>query len=297
MSLNIQKFDDFISNLDVKIPSFEEFTKIGDMTALFESKQNEFIRLNYERGPLLYALVSKFKPVNILEIGTSRGYSTLCMAWAMSDNNIPGKIFTIDPKSTKQISSNLIDDHIQNQPRYENISIEQIWKKISKDGWLEKISPINGYSGSVMSSKNFPKFDMGYIDGAHFYEAVKHDVYAFLKSSKSKFGILLDDYIDRKYYGVKKLVDEEISKVFDTTLIQTDREKHILNKDYLNDPVYGMCWVHNISDEKHTDFIQKNSINDAIEKYVKYEERIQFRQKINKKLPFLKNIKFSFWKN
>ena len=297
MSLNIQKFDDFISNLDVKIPSFEEFTKIGDMTALFESKQNEFIRLNYERGPLLYALVSKFKPVNILEIGTSRGYSTLCMAWAMSDNNIPGKIFTIDPKSTKQISSNLIDDHIQNQPRYENISIEQIWKKISRDGWLEKISPINGYSGSVMSSKNFPKFDMGYIDGAHFYEAVKHDVYAFLKSSKSKFGILLDDYIDRKYYGVKKLVDEEISKVFDTTLIQTDREKHILNKDYLNDPVYGMCWVHNISDEKHTDFIQKNSINDAIEKYVKYEERIQFRQKINKKLPFLKNIKFSFWKN
>ena len=297
MSLNIQKFDDFISNLDVKIPSFEEFTKIGDMTALFESKQNEFIRLNYERGPLLYALVSKFKPVNILEIGTSRGYSTLCMAWAMSDNNIPGKIFTIDPKSTKQISSNLIDDHIQNQPRYENISIEQIWKKISKDGWLEKISPINGYSGSVMSSKNFPKFDMGYIDGAHFYEAVKHDVYAFLKSSKSKFGILLDDYIDRKYYGVKKLVDEEISKVFDTTLIQTDREKHILNKDYLNDPVYGMCWVHNISDEKHTDFIEKNSINDAIEKYVKYEERIQFRQKINKKLPFLKNVKFSFWKN
>ena len=297
MSLNIQKFDDFISNLDVKIPSFEEFTKIGDMTALFESKQNEFIRLNYERGPLLYALVSKFKPVNILEIGTSRGYSTLCMAWAMSDNNIPGKIFTIDPKSTKQISSNLIDDHIQNQPRYENISIEQIWKKISKDGWLEKISPINGYSGSVMSSKNFPKFDMGYIDGAHFYEAVKHDVYAFLKSSKSKFGILLDDYIDRKYYGVKKLVDEEISKVFDTTLIQTDREKHILNKDYLNDPVYGMCWVHNISDEKHTNFLQKNSINDAIEKYVKYEERIQFRQKINKKLPFLKNVKFSFWKN
>ena len=297
MSLNIQKFDDFISNLDVKIPSFEEFTKIGDMTALFESKQNEFIRLNYERGPLLYALVSKFKPVNILEIGTSRGYSTLCMAWAMSDNNIPGKIFTIDPKSTKQISSNLIDDHIQNQPRYENISIEQIWKKISKDGWLEKISPINGYSGSVMSSKNFPKFDMGYIDGAHFYEAVKHDVYAFLKSSKSKFGLLLDDYIDRKYYGVKKLVDEEISKVFDTTLIQTDREKHILNKDYLNDPVYGMCWVHNISDEKHTNFLQKNSINDAIEKYVKYEERIQFRQKINKKLPFLKNVKFSFWKN
>ena len=31
-------------------------------------------------------------------------------------------------------------------------------------------------------------------------------------------------------------------------------------------------------------------------KYVKYEQRIQFRQKINKKLPFIKNIKLSFWK-
>ena len=78
--LNIKKVDDFISSLDVKIPPFEEFVKLGDMTALFESKPNEFIQLNYERGPLLYALVSILKPKNILEIGTSRGYSTLCMA-------------------------------------------------------------------------------------------------------------------------------------------------------------------------------------------------------------------------
>ena len=70
-----------------------------------------------------------------------------------------------------------------------------------------------------MSKNNHPKFDFGYIDGAHFYDAVKHDFYAFLKSSNSNFGILLDDYIDRKYYGVKKLVDEEISKIAGPQLV------------------------------------------------------------------------------
>ncbi len=294
--MNIKKVNDFISSLDVKIPPYEEFVKLGDMTALFESKPNEFIQLNYERGPLLYALVSILKPKNILEIGTSRGYSTLCMAWAMSDNNLPGKIFSIDPISTKQVSKNLIDDHTSDGPRYENISIEQIWKKISKDEWLEKISPITGFSGTVMSEKVFPKFDMGYIDGAHFYDAVRHDVYAFLKSSKNKFGLLLDDYIDREHYGIKKLVDEEISQIFDTTLIQTDNEQHLLKKDYLNDPLYGMCWIHNTDEKKHMKFLKNNEINNAIDKYVKYEQRIQFRQKINKKLPFIKNIKLSFWK-
>jgi hypothetical protein len=294
--LNIAKYDDFILNLDVELPPYEEFIKIADMTALHESEKNQFIQLNYERGPLLYGLISKFKPTNILEIGTARGYSTLCMAWAMSDNNIPGKIFTIDPKSTKLDSRNLLDDHSSLGARYENISVREIWKEISGKNWLDKIIVLNGYSGEIMSKNNHPKFDFGYIDGAHFYDAVKHDFYAFLKSSNSNFGILLDDYIDRKYYGVKKLVDEEISKTFDTTIIETDRQGHLLKKDYLNDPLYGMCWIQNSTSKKHSEFLEKYPIDDAIQKYRKYEQRIQRREKINKKLPFLKNIKLSFWK-
>ena len=57
-----------------------------------------------------------------------------------------------------------------------------------------------------------------------------------------------------------------------------------------------MCWIHNTEEKKHMEFLKNNEINNAIDKYVKYEQRIQFRQKINKKLPFIKNIKLSFWK-
>jgi len=95
--MKIISYDEFIQKMEVDIPSFEKFKKLGDMTALFERQKNDFIQLNYERGSLLYALISKLKPKNIIEFGTARGYSTLCMAWALSDNNLQGHIHTIDP--------------------------------------------------------------------------------------------------------------------------------------------------------------------------------------------------------
>ena len=98
--MKIKTFDDFISSLNVTHPEFEKFLKLGDMTALFhEESKNQFIKLNYERGLLLYCLITKYQPKNVLEIGTASGFGTLCMAWAMVENNINGKIFTIPQKS------------------------------------------------------------------------------------------------------------------------------------------------------------------------------------------------------
>ena len=48
--MNIAKYDDFILNLDVELPPYEEFIKIADMTALHESEINQFIQsLNFQR--------------------------------------------------------------------------------------------------------------------------------------------------------------------------------------------------------------------------------------------------------
>ena len=62
------------------------------------------------------------------------------------------------------------------------------------------------------------------------------------------------------------MVDEEISKTFDTTIIETDRQGHLLKKDYLNDPLYGMCWIQNSTSKKHSEFLEKYPIDDAIQK-------------------------------
>ncbi|NJO88106.1 MAG: class I SAM-dependent methyltransferase [Chloroflexia bacterium] len=58
--------------------------------------------LNYQHGRLLYSslrsYISKNIPayVNIIETGTARGFSSLCMAKALEDANIHGKIITLD---------------------------------------------------------------------------------------------------------------------------------------------------------------------------------------------------------
>ena len=55
------------------------------------SEKSKIMTINYERGILLYSLIAKYRPKNVLEIGTAEGYSALCMAWAMTDCKINGK--------------------------------------------------------------------------------------------------------------------------------------------------------------------------------------------------------------
>ena len=293
--MKILSFDEFILNSGISVPSFDEFKKLGDMTALFEREKNDFIQLNYERGPLLYAIISMLKPKNILEIGRARGYSTLSMAWALSDNNPSGRIFTIDPISIEKSSKLLLDDHTTQGSRYENSSIQKIWSKIAKKDWIEKIIPLTGFSGEIMQKTSFPEINFAYIDGAHFYSAVKHDFYSVLNNVGEDFGILLDDYADRPQYGIKQLVDEQIDKHFDTSLIQTDRQNHLKNMLSLKDQNYGMVYFHSNSLKMPLkEIYTHNERTKAIMDYLKFEDRQRRRTLINDKVPFLKNIKFRF---
>ena len=57
-----------------------------------EEKVGCFFRPNYERGILMYYLVRKLEIKSVLEIGFGRGYATFCMAKAMCDHGIDGKI-------------------------------------------------------------------------------------------------------------------------------------------------------------------------------------------------------------
>ena len=78
--------------------------------------------LSYQHGRVLYSALSKYlndhQPKNlgdrctIWETGTARGFSSLCMAKAMADQERPGAIFTFDvlPHRTRMYW-NCIDDH------------------------------------------------------------------------------------------------------------------------------------------------------------------------------------------
>lgn len=63
-------------------------------------------------------------------------------------------------------------------------------ERIAEPAGLSKIESLSGYAGKVMEKTKLAKINMAYIDGAHFYDAVKHDFYAFLKVASENFCIL-----------------------------------------------------------------------------------------------------------
>jgi len=72
----------------------------------------------YQHGRILYTKLSKYlqklkrKEINILESGTARGFSTICMAKALKDRGKNGKIITIDPLPHNiKMYWNCIDDN------------------------------------------------------------------------------------------------------------------------------------------------------------------------------------------
>ena len=91
----ILSIDKFIDELNIKIPPKSEFLKLSK-TFLIDPNQPEEAKTNFERGMLLYGLIAKNRPKTVLEIGTAEGFSTLCMAWSMIENDIQGKIINLE---------------------------------------------------------------------------------------------------------------------------------------------------------------------------------------------------------
>lgn len=166
--------------IDVEDIVLGDFDQIGEYTAkksrstdsIFYRKAGFFFRPNYERGILMYYLTGKMEFTSVLEIGFGRGYSSFCMAKAMCDNNIDGKITTVDPNFDKDFLNHLT----------------QIFPK----KWFDKIEFVQATSDVYFAENPDKKFDFIYIDGDHTHQAVKND----WENTKGKFNkaLLFDDY-------------------------------------------------------------------------------------------------------
>ena len=292
--LNSIKIEQFIDSLDVKIPSKEKFLELTHIFPI--SPQLNFAKQipNYERGILLYSLIAKYKPKNVLEIGTAEGYSTLCMAWAMTDYNINGKIFTIDPKPFDvPVERNVT---WEDNPKHDTVMLSrrELWNKFADNEWIKKIEVLTGFSGEVLQKNTeLPKMDMGFIDGSHVYEAVVHDFYAFLEVASESFHLLFDDYVPNENDGVTKAIDEEVAPNFDITLIQTNAKEQRKESGESPDELC-ICWLDNESLKKPLrEIYPKSKSEQIINKYLKWEKRWKLRKNLNSKIPLLNRFKFS----
>jgi len=291
--LNSVKIEQFIDSLDIKIPPKEKFLELTHIFPI--SPQLNFAKQipNYERGILLYSLIAKYKPKNVLEIGTAEGYSTLCMAWAMTDYNIDGKIFTIDPKPFDvPVERNVT---WEDNPKHDTIMLSrrELWNKFADKEWIKKIEVLTGFSGEVLQKNTkLPKMDMGFIDGSHVYEAVVHDFYAFLEVASESFHLLFDDYVPNENDGVTKTIDEEVAPNFDIALIQTNAKEQRKESGESPDELY-ICWLDSESLKKPLrEIYLKSKSEQIINKYLKWEKRWKLRKDLNTKIPLLGRFRF-----
>ena len=291
--MNSVKIEQFIDSLDVKTPPKEKFLELTHIFPI--SPQLNFPKQipNYERGILLYSLIAKYKPKNVLEIGTAEGYSTLCMAWAMTDYNINGKIFTIDPKPFDvPVERNVT---WEDNPKHDTVMLSrrELWNKFADNEWIKKIEVLTGFSGEVLQKNTkLPKMDMGFIDGSHMYEAVVHDFYAFLEVASESFHLLFDDYVPNENDGVTKAIDEEVAPNFDIALIQTNAKEQRKESGESQDELY-ICWLDSESLKKPLrEIYPKSKSEQIINKYLKKEKRWKLRKNLNTKIPLLGRFRF-----
>ena len=184
--------------------------------------------LNFNHGFLLQYYLSEYvkknlekdTQINILEIGTARGYSSICMSKILHDYGINGKIFSIDILPlNKKIFWNSPSD-IDGKK-----TISELLQK-----WSDLVSKyivfLKGYSRVVLKKFHIKRINFAFIDGSHQFEDVKNEIIYISKRQKKNDVIFFDDYNKKDFPGVVKAVEEiKINNIYQINLIDLNQDR------------------------------------------------------------------------
>ena len=175
----------------------------------------------YLHGYILYAALDDYLKknpavdfVNIVETGTARGFSAVCMAKALHDNKRDGKIYTIDVlPNDETMYWNCVEDFSGPKTRSELLNK---W-----DHLLQYIEFIRGDSKQVLDvihEKYFvPRVHFSFLDAQHTYSYLKHEM-DWVKNRQEKGDVIVcDDYTTyhsgrQQYPGIIRAVDEFVEE-------------------------------------------------------------------------------------
>lgn len=145
---------------------------------------------------------NNYDNITILETGTARGFSSICMAKILEKLNKTGNIYTID-------CVNKFNNCLKSAELRREITINECveeWK-----GLVDKyINFINGDSNKelITLDKKIDRINFAFLDGAHYYKDLKNELE--FTQSKQQVGdiIVCDDYTKSQYPEICKAVDE-----------------------------------------------------------------------------------------
>ena len=186
--------------------------------------------LSIEHGKFLYSELrkyivdTKFDFINVVETGTARGFSSICMAKAMHDEKQNGQIFTFDIlPHNKQLYWNNITD----------LTIGKITRKELLKEWdyliASNIKFINNFAHTYLKSINFERVHFAFFDGSHYAHDIKYEFqHVSMFQMKNDISIF-DDFNEIYYSDMHKYILEIINKNnYSHSIINIDENRKIL---------------------------------------------------------------------
>jgi hypothetical protein len=162
----------------------------------------------YQHGRLLYATLVRYTRtrvrhnLTIVETGTARGFSALCLARALDDVGATGKIVTFDvlPHEAR-ILWNCIRDVDGPRTRAELLS-----------NYAELMGRYlifhQGDTKLELPKTTFPRVHFAFLDSVHTYEHVMAEFSSIRASQLSGDVLFFDDYTADAYPGVVRAAEE-----------------------------------------------------------------------------------------
>jgi predicted O-methyltransferase YrrM len=168
-------------------------------------KQSEIC---YQHGRLLYAALVHYirrrerHQLSVVETGTARGFSALCMAKAMDDAGATGKIVSFDVlPHDAAILWNCVRDAEGPRTRADLLQ--------DYAGLIERYLVFHrGDTRQEMAKVIFPRIHFAFLDSVHEYDHVMAE-FASIRGRQAAGDVLFfDDYTPDAYPGVVRAADE-----------------------------------------------------------------------------------------
>ncbi len=166
-------------------------------------------QLNFNHGRLIYSLLSKYiselndkekNSLTILETGTARGFSSICMSKALIDQKKSGRIISIDCISHhEKMFWNSISD-LDGPKTRSNL--------LSK--WPEELSNIifiQGWSKEIIKRLGIQRINFAFLDAQHTKDDVLLEFNYVCNRQQSGDLIIFDDVTYGQFDGVCEAVE------------------------------------------------------------------------------------------
>jgi len=184
----------------------------------------------YQHGRLLYSTLVRYTRLrahdhlNIVETGTARGFSAVCLAKALHDAAATGKIVSFDvlPHNTAILWNCVLD----------------------ADGPRTRAALLGGYADLIeryvvfhcgdtkreLANVSFPRIHFAFLDSVHTYDHVMAEFASIGARQRAGDLLFFDDYTPEAYPGVVRAADEicRVHGYSGTVVTASDHRRYLI---------------------------------------------------------------------